>query len=411
MYDRQPKYPGRIELTDVETGVKKKYDMVMADEPLQDGTPPTKVNLLSDGTAEKIGLSPSATVDDALSKLFDFATIGKTILKVMVTTGSGEPVPGVAVALDEDPIYGESAETNSSGIASLIAELGQHTVMLKYPLGFSGNESTSVNLDSEGAILDVNVTGAEDLLDDIWTIEKSGKYKVRLDVKNADIFLCGGGGGGAVYVKGTQGQSVGGGAGGFTKNVYSISLTDGILSVQIGAGGHAGQGASGGTYYPYANGGQGGKTSVTVGSTTYEAEGGGPGLSNGEGGDGGSGGGGAGSSGSSGSGGTDGSNGTANSYRGSGQGSSTRPFEDSSLDPCCAGGGGKNLVTGGGSGGTRGGGPGGFPVKTTEKSTCDATYYGSGGGGATSVVDFGYAVYAKAGAGYRGVVMVRRTKE
>jgi hypothetical protein len=66
MTDREPKYPGRVKLKDVETGVEKVYDMVMADEPLEAGTPPTKPNLFSDTTA---ALYPSGTdtVDKALA--------------------------------------------------------------------------------------------------------------------------------------------------------------------------------------------------------------------------------------------------------------------------------------------------------------------------------------------------------
>lgn len=45
MDDRQPKYPGRVKLRDVETGTEKVYDMTMADEPSVEGDPPTKKNL------------------------------------------------------------------------------------------------------------------------------------------------------------------------------------------------------------------------------------------------------------------------------------------------------------------------------------------------------------------------------
>jgi hypothetical protein len=64
MNDRVPTYPGRVKLVPV-TGQENTYDMVMADEPTQEGTPPTKANLLSDATAAKLGgvETPNAAFD------------------------------------------------------------------------------------------------------------------------------------------------------------------------------------------------------------------------------------------------------------------------------------------------------------------------------------------------------------
>lgn len=70
MQDRQPTYPGRVKLKDVETGAERVYDMTMADMPIVPGTPPTKANLLTDQTAECLGLGEDATVDKALKALF-----------------------------------------------------------------------------------------------------------------------------------------------------------------------------------------------------------------------------------------------------------------------------------------------------------------------------------------------------
>lgn len=66
MKDRIPTYPGRIELTDVETGVKRKYDMTMADEPTQEGDAPVKEKLLKDNTAQQYGRDSNTVVDDIL---------------------------------------------------------------------------------------------------------------------------------------------------------------------------------------------------------------------------------------------------------------------------------------------------------------------------------------------------------
>ena len=70
MYDRLPTYPGRVTLTPV-PGQEHTYDMVMADDPTQVGTPPTKANLLSDETAAKIWKNPNGaeTVSEALARI------------------------------------------------------------------------------------------------------------------------------------------------------------------------------------------------------------------------------------------------------------------------------------------------------------------------------------------------------
>ena len=101
---------------------------------------------------------------------------------------------------------------------------------------------------------------------------------------------------------------------------------------------------------------------------------------------------------------------------GKGDGVTTRPFQNSALPPCCAGGGGLGLwvregtdgivrtYTTKGNGGSQGGGNGGM---RTLHDAVDATYYGSAGGGT-----YGNKTAAPAdcrsGAGYQGVVMIRR---
>ena len=65
MQDREPTYPGRVTLTPV-YGLANTYDMERADQPLQEGTPLNKANLLSDATAAAIkALLASQTEDPA----------------------------------------------------------------------------------------------------------------------------------------------------------------------------------------------------------------------------------------------------------------------------------------------------------------------------------------------------------
>src|SRR5574344_1061140 len=64
MNDRTPTKPGRVLITP-ESGVPYYAVLTMADEPTQEGTPPTKANLLSDATAAKLGgvATPNAAFD------------------------------------------------------------------------------------------------------------------------------------------------------------------------------------------------------------------------------------------------------------------------------------------------------------------------------------------------------------
>lgn len=65
MKDRVPLYPGRVKLTPV-AGQTNVYDLIRADQPQQEGTPLNKASLLTDATAEELGLSDDPTVNDAL---------------------------------------------------------------------------------------------------------------------------------------------------------------------------------------------------------------------------------------------------------------------------------------------------------------------------------------------------------
>ena len=147
-----------------------------------------------------------------------------------------------------------------------------------------------------------------------------------------DLFLVGGGGGSRPGVTGFLYGAAGGG--GYTKNVYGVSIPAGQpCQVQIGAGGlHS--------VYVSAqdsdNATDGGETSVTVGEDVYTAPGGKcakrsatPGKET-DAGDGGSGG-----AGVLGQGGTDGEDGTTKypeyTNPGKGQGSTTRAFETGAL--------------------------------------------------------------------------------
>lgn len=70
MQDRVPTYPGRVRMTPV-AGQANVYDMTMADEPVEVGTPLNKATMLKDATASLFGLT-DAVPDDVLSWLGNY---------------------------------------------------------------------------------------------------------------------------------------------------------------------------------------------------------------------------------------------------------------------------------------------------------------------------------------------------
>lgn len=94
MEDRVPTYAGRVKLTPV-TGSTDLFDMQMADEPTEVGTPLNKANLLADATAAAIaagfGTTPT-TPNEALALLAGGA---KMEIQSYVGTGEVTPTPTV----------------------------------------------------------------------------------------------------------------------------------------------------------------------------------------------------------------------------------------------------------------------------------------------------------------------------
>lgn len=74
MKDRVPTYPGRVKLTDEETGISKFYTLEMADQPTEAGTALNKSNLLTDATAAAIAAFAVATPDTPNEALNHLAT-------------------------------------------------------------------------------------------------------------------------------------------------------------------------------------------------------------------------------------------------------------------------------------------------------------------------------------------------
>ena len=251
------------------------------------------------------------------------------------------------------------------------------------------------------------------------TITSSRNVTVPSGYSKCDIFCVGGGGGGGggdKYDNNAAGSS--GGGGGYTKTALNISVSSGqTLNCVIGGGGRGTSSISAGS--------QGGTTYVNRnGSTLCTAKGGSGGgySSNG---DGGSGGGGI----NNGRGGSNGGNGAdspgySTGRTGKGQGSTTRPFGESSGTAYSGGGGGggqavkgyPKAVNDGGSGGSYGGGSGGNGARQIGGSSSEPVYQSafngasgtsnSGGGGGGGGGNF-YNLQTSGGSGGSGIILIR----
>jgi len=280
--------------------------------------------------------------------------------------------------------------TSSNGMRYVYAS-GEITGSSTPTLGNGFRPHIVININNSG--LDFTYTGDYRIRfeDGVVELLSSGEFKL-LDDNNIDIFCVGGGGGGGNRSS-TSGSS--GGGGGYTATRLNNKITANTrIDVTIGNGGANGSTGSNGETTSFgnilsANGGKGGRTNSTTA-------------------DGGS----AGGDGGAYTGGKGGSDGASTSA-GSGQGTTTREFGESSGKLYAGGGGGgcnsTNIadydVNGGaGSGGKGGGGNGGnykYPAGAGMANT------GGGGGGGQGTNS---ASYSSGGKGGSGIVCIRKAK-
>ena len=91
MKDRIPKYAGRVKLTPV-ADQPNVYDMVRADEPLEEGTPLNKATLLDNETAASLGLTEDSNVTDALKTLSLNRVNKSDIIDNLITSEAKKPL-------------------------------------------------------------------------------------------------------------------------------------------------------------------------------------------------------------------------------------------------------------------------------------------------------------------------------
>lgn len=330
----------------------------------------TKEETLSEDTKTLLGLSGTATPDDAFKKLAAIPKgYGRVVLKFQDSEG---PVPMVITSLYDNQV-GDVKVSDEGGVYSLDLTPGTKTFKITWPIGYSNATSNYSVAVTEGQVTTQTYTGTRSTAERSMTA--SGFVAVAAHIGAVDIQAVGGGGSGATAVD-LSGHSssttaancaASGGAGGkltLLKNTQAAR----ILYAEIGAGG-AGAAVSRetdtGAYSVngYSNGNAGGATAVKnaiTGDSLLTAPGGSGGLykisygySDGygiKGADGGSGSGAAYVKGASSSGtptatagtiGTNGGNGgAASSFSGgTGQGTSTRDWQETSGTLNCHAGG------------------------------------------------------------------------
>ena len=359
--------------------------------------------ILSDATKTLYGLGSSATPDD----VFVASVEANTGYIYITTKTSSGVVAGIPIMIDG--VY--AGKTGANGKARISVPFGAHTIKVVRPLDIASITPDSFNIN----VTDVNAIVLEStcVLSTATeaTISTSGNYGFSDRVEDFDVCAVGGGGGGAVAVirSSSYGMNAPGGGGGYVNNAYSLLASHfNAFSATVGAGGIGGSlDASTVSSRTYKEGKDGGKSELTsllgygVGVT---ADGGkaatGSGTYMKSGADGGSGGGGAGADDETGgttAAGTNGGNGGTMQLTayytiagGTGQGTTTKPFGESSRTALSPGGGAAEVHGNSGSNSTtQTNGSNGVYSTSAAVSATKSTIMGAGGGSAAAKTQSG----------------------
>jgi len=373
--DQVVQYPNRYKIDGVSHAIEPDFGTVT-----EAGTPINRAYL--------------QPIEDYLANLMSGGLAFKnlTLFKIKTTTSiSGVEEVGVTLTLTSPnaPIT-TTYITNSDGYFYLLLPYGSYSFSWEASrLGFQSYtynfSSTSGECYKEIGPIFTEATNKKAYID------TSGSYTLADFIKAkgvVDLFLVGGGAGGADSSSGNVGYNGTGGGGGYTQTWLNIDVSAvGALTAVIGAGGiHAGSlGGTGGSTSFLGHSVNGGSGGIFNSATTAP------------GGNGGSGGGGL-VSGTGYDGGSNGGNGLG-SNGGTGQGTTTKEFGASDGTQYSGGGGTPPSGVGG-----AGGGGTGVGYSDTTPNPHNATYYGGGGGGGqrTSTASLRYG-----GDGYKGRAVIR----
>lgn len=273
MQDRVPKYPNRVMLKPVE-GQPNTYDLVRADEPIQEGTPLNKGTLLDDSTCILLGLNKLAVPNTAFQKLFLGDNLAWT---VTLKTDQGDPMVGIPINGLTARNGNGTAVTNEDGVAIGITESNTPSFSVTSPYVDYENFYGTFEKD-KNPLTYVNIVLKKK--NSAIFLPSSSIISFSPYVSSIDITLVGGGGGGAgnSYAYSISG---GGGGGGYVSTLLDIPiLASDVIRVVIGGGGAGGayrkNGGTGGTSTLYKNdiamlsasGGLGGKTADDNGGSS-----------------------------------------------------------------------------------------------------------------------------------------------
>lgn len=274
MQDRQPTpgQEGRVLITP-ENGSPYYAVMEMADNPIRTGTPLNAANLLSDATANRIGLSgEAATPDKAFERLAQiiYDSLGGVIIHLTVQAADGTKIPNAQIT-GVTSLSGGAAVTDTNGQVTCVSLSSNPTI--GWGQDFADLETGSQQITAEaGETVNRTVT---------VTARNFAEYTESCTIKfsplctRVDVSLLGGGGGGGAgkgqgpnYYSSAGGG--GGGAGGETATQEDVAFVAASeYPLHIGAGGAGGTSRSAG--------GVGGNTTL-MNLTAQGGEGGGAGV-------------------------------------------------------------------------------------------------------------------------------------
>lgn len=424
MTDRNVQFPNRYRLVPVE-GATDIVDLIPAPGNVEDeGTLLNKANLLSDETAARLG--GVETPNEAIATLREWMSLLHGGSVILLTTHNTAGAPCTAnVNVSPATLNGEEFSSNASGILALFVNPGTYQISLNDDIFSPGGSGPKTIQVGRGEIIQTNLIGnVKTAGDDYGMVTESGNLRIPLGLRGKmfDFTVVGGGGSGAVYryYDPYNGIFASGAGGGYTNTVLNVVIDYEFLRFTIGSGGAA---VTVSQNSRYADGLDGGTTSISppTGSHIIVANGGKKGTSTVKndkciGGSGGSGGGTAihfisNDSWYAYSGASDGAGG---GDRGSGQGKTTRAWEDPKSNILFSGAGGAatyqekgtyGLVEG--AGGAGGGSRGKVAVNPSASvKGNDATFYGGGSGGTVAHTNQN-SVVVTGGAGYQGCALVR----
>lgn len=280
MRDRIPT-PGkenRVKITQ-DDGTVIEGVLSYADDATQDGSAYTKGNVLPDEVCDLMALDhDESEPDDAFRylALMQASVYGKIVVTV---TSNGLPMVGINFTIGN-----HSVTTNSQGQASVIVSPGNYTATFSNTLDLIFSPASMQVTATKGKINYYSVTTSEaSTTQQTFTSSTSISFSSR--VSDFDVFCVGGGGSGAAVCGMRASNSrfcevgASGGGGGYTATARNITNTGAVIRIVIGSGGSAVSAVLnatdvGGATGESQDGNPGGETYVSMGSKICSALGG-----------------------------------------------------------------------------------------------------------------------------------------